>query len=80
MDGTPAAVSTTMSKTVATPKGGSTYSTDGASAEPSVAKSNYTTTLEPLMPVVKTAARSKPGGLRLEYLDAAFAGLSSRFA
>jgi hypothetical protein len=80
MDGSPAAGSTPKSKAVATPKRGSAYATDGASVAPSVGKLDYAATLEPLMPVVKPAAKSKPGSLRYESLDKAFAGFSSRFA
>jgi hypothetical protein len=81
MDGAPATASTSASKTVAAPTGSSTYASDGPSAEPSVGESSYATkTLMPLMPVVKPAVKSRPGSLRFESLDAAFAGLSSRFA
>lgn len=79
MDGTPATASTPKSKTVAAPKGGTTYATDGASAETAVGKVNYATKLTSPMPLIKAKPGSKPG-LRLEHLDAAFAGFSSRFA
>jgi hypothetical protein len=80
MDGSLTTVTAPKSKTVAAPKGESMYASDEASAEPSIDKVNYATKLTSPMPVVKVAAKSRPGSLRYEHLDEAFAGFGSRFA